>query len=103
MLTAVPGPLHAQRSLPRSQGVGDDVAATIRTVFAQPDATNAKEQWRRVADSFKGPLSPPGGAYGRGGSRRAGVRDIPIGTLEADLVEQSAGAGQLRRSSGART
>ncbi len=30
------------------------VAATIRTVFAQPDAASAKEQWRRVADGFRG-------------------------------------------------
>jgi putative transposase len=30
------------------------VAATIRTVFAQPDAASAREQWRRVADSFRG-------------------------------------------------
>jgi len=29
------------------------VAATIRTVFAQPDATGARNQWRRVADSFR--------------------------------------------------
>ena len=29
------------------------VAATIRTVFAQPDATSAREQWRRVADNFR--------------------------------------------------
>lgn len=29
------------------------VAATIRTVFAQPDASNAQEQWRRVADGFR--------------------------------------------------
>ena len=29
------------------------VAASIRTVFAQPDATNAREQWRKVADSFR--------------------------------------------------
>ena len=29
------------------------VAATIRTVFAQPDADSAHEQWRRVADSFR--------------------------------------------------
>jgi transposase-like protein len=29
------------------------VAATIRTVFAQPDAGSAKEQWRRVADGFR--------------------------------------------------
>ncbi len=29
------------------------VAATIRTVFAQPDALSAREQWRRVADGFR--------------------------------------------------
>jgi len=29
------------------------VAATIRTVFAQPDALSAREQWRRVADNFR--------------------------------------------------
>jgi transposase-like protein len=29
------------------------VGATIRTVFAQPDAHSAREQWRRVADGFR--------------------------------------------------
>ena len=29
------------------------VAATIRTVFAQPDVAAAREQWRRVADTFR--------------------------------------------------
>ncbi len=29
------------------------VAATIRTVFVQPDAAMAREQWRRVADNFR--------------------------------------------------
>ena len=29
------------------------VAATIRTVFAQPTAAQAREQWRRVADGFR--------------------------------------------------
>ena len=29
------------------------VAATIRTVFAQPDANAAREHWRRVADTFR--------------------------------------------------
>ena len=29
------------------------VAATIRTVFVQPDAASAREQWRRVSDSFR--------------------------------------------------
>jgi putative transposase len=29
------------------------VAATIRTVFVQPDPAAAHEQWRRVADSFR--------------------------------------------------
>jgi putative transposase len=35
------------------KGAQQMVAATIRTVFAQPDGGNAKEQWRRVADSFR--------------------------------------------------
>ena len=29
------------------------VAATIRTVFVQPDPASAREQWRRVAESFR--------------------------------------------------
>src|ERR671927_642478 len=29
------------------------VAATIRTVFVQPDPSTAREQWRKVADSFR--------------------------------------------------
>ncbi len=29
------------------------VGATIRTVFAQPDARSAREQWRRVAEGFR--------------------------------------------------
>jgi len=29
------------------------VAATIRTVFAQPDTTSARAQWRRVTDGFR--------------------------------------------------
>lgn len=29
------------------------VAATIRTVFVQPDAKSAREQWRKVADGFR--------------------------------------------------
>src|SRR5918999_747223 len=30
------------------------VAATIRTVFVQPDAQTARDQWRRVTESFRG-------------------------------------------------
>jgi putative transposase len=30
------------------------VAATIRTVFVQPDEVSAREQWRRVTDTFRG-------------------------------------------------
>jgi putative transposase len=29
------------------------VAATIRTAFVQPDVASAREQWRRVAESFR--------------------------------------------------
>src|SRR5215204_3413954 len=32
---------------------GQMVAATIRTVFVQPDAVSAREQWRRVAEGFR--------------------------------------------------
>ncbi len=35
------------------KGAQQLVAATIRTVFAQPDAASAYEQWRRVADGFR--------------------------------------------------
>ena len=37
------------------QGMQALVAATIRTVFAQPTAEQAREQWRRVADGFREP------------------------------------------------
>ncbi len=29
------------------------VGATVRTVFAQPDALGAREQWRKVSDGFR--------------------------------------------------
>ena len=32
------------------------VGATIRSVFAQPDAESAREQWRRVSDGFRSGL-----------------------------------------------
>jgi putative transposase len=35
------------------KGAAQMVAATIRTVFAQPDVASAREQWRRVADGFR--------------------------------------------------
>jgi transposase-like protein len=35
------------------KGAQEMVAATIRTVFVQPDAAAAKDQWRKVADGFR--------------------------------------------------
>jgi transposase-like protein len=35
------------------KGAQQMVGATIRTVFAQPDALSAHQQWRRVADGFR--------------------------------------------------
>jgi len=35
------------------RGAQEMVAATIRTVFVQPDAAAAREQWRKVADGFR--------------------------------------------------
>ena len=40
------------------------VAATIRTVFAQPDAAAAREQWRTGGRQLPSPLSAIGGAAG---------------------------------------
>ena len=39
------------------KGLQQVVAATIRTVFVQPDAASAREQWRRVAEQLR-PRSP---------------------------------------------
>jgi putative transposase len=36
------------------KGAQEMVAATIRTVFAQPEPEQARETWRRVADSLRG-------------------------------------------------
>ena len=35
------------------KGAQQMVAATIRTVFVQPDAASARETWRKVADGFR--------------------------------------------------
>ena len=35
------------------KGAQELVATTVRTVFAQPDAENARVQWRRIADGFR--------------------------------------------------
>jgi transposase-like protein len=42
---------NALALVPRS--AAELVAASIRTVFAQPDAASSREQWRRVADGFR--------------------------------------------------
>ncbi len=49
----MPGPLvrNALALVPKS--AAELVAATIRTVFTQPDAAASREQWRRVADGFR--------------------------------------------------
>lgn len=43
---------NALASVPK--GAQQMVAATIRTVFVQPDAASAREHWRRVTESFRG-------------------------------------------------
>ncbi len=42
---------NALALVPRS--AAELVAATIRTVFTQPDPASSREQWRRVADGFR--------------------------------------------------
>jgi putative transposase len=52
-LAAVSHPFHEERVVLGAQGTQQMVAATIRTVFVQPDATAAREQSRRVADQLR--------------------------------------------------
>ena len=80
------------------KGMQAVVAATIRTVFAQPTAAEARAQWRRVADGFRpnwprlaGLGVPPGP---RGGGRRPGLPGPPAGALAADLEHQPAGTAE---------
>ena len=47
------GALHEECPLLGAQGSAADGGATIRTVFAQPDAQSAHQQWRRVCDGFR--------------------------------------------------
>lgn len=42
---------NALQLVPKAQA--QFVAASIRTVFVEPDATSARVQWRRVADGFR--------------------------------------------------
>ena len=72
------------------------VAATIRTVFVQPDAASAREQWQRVIDNLGPNFPAPGPAAGGGRGRRPGLPGLPVGTLATDLVQQSSGACEPR-------
>ena len=53
------------------------VAATIRTVFAQPDAASAREQWRRVADGFRSRFPRLAELMDEAEERRAGLPAFP--------------------------
>jgi len=45
--------LHEECVVFGPEGCPADGGATIRTVFAQPNAESAHQQWRRVADGFR--------------------------------------------------
>ena len=70
------------------------VGATIRTVFAQPDSESAREQWRRVSESFSFPFPETLGADGGSRGGCALLRHLPCRALAEDLVEQPPGASQ---------
>ena len=69
LLGQAPAPTEHQRTAPAlhptlrnalalvPNGAQQMVAATIRTVFAQPDGGAAREQWRRVAETFRARFS----------------------------------------------
>ena len=94
LLAAVPDAHHAQRVGPcaevRNDDGGDDDPHGVRT-------TGCVQHPAAMAPGIRllpRPVPAGGGADGRGGRRRTGVRGLPRGALAADLVEQSAGESQ---------
>ena len=52
-MAEVSGALHEECFVAGAQGGPADGGATIRTVFAQPDAKSAHQQWLRVSEGFR--------------------------------------------------
>ena len=70
------------------------VAATIRTVFAQPDAGQGPRAVAQGRRRLPGPLPRLAALHGRGRGRRPGLPGLPARALAPDLVEQPARAAQ---------
>ena len=76
------------------KGNAEMVAAAIRTIFAQPDAEQIRDQLDVIA-TMLGRQFPQGRGHApRGEGRPAGLHWVPAGPLAADLVHQPARAGE---------
>ena len=70
------------------------VGATIRTVFAQPDAESAREQWLRVSEGFRHRFPRLSELMEEAEEDVLSYARLPPGALAEDLVQQPPGAGQ---------
>ena len=70
------------------------VAATIRTVFAQPEPEMAQQAWRQVADGFRARYPKLAALLDEAEGDVLGLSGLPPRALAADLEQQSAGAGE---------
>jgi transposase-like protein len=61
------------------KGASQLVAATIRTVFVQPDPVSAHEQWRRVAEGFRTPYPKLAGLMDEAEDEVLAYLDFPSG------------------------
>ena len=103
-LAALPGPLPAQRARAWCPSAPSRWSPPPSAPSSpSPIAASAREQWRRVADSFRAALPTPGRPAGRGRGRGAGLSGLPARALAADLVATTRWSGSTRRSSGAPT
>lgn len=72
------------------------VAATIRTVFVQPDAASARETWRKVADSFRPRFPRVAALLDAAEADVLAYLAFPAEHWRQDLVQQSAGTLESR-------
>jgi putative transposase len=88
------GALPAQRARPRAQGQRRDVAAAIRTIFAQPDAEHVHSQLDVIAGMLGGQFPQAEGMLREDEDDLLAFTAFPVGHAEVDLVDQSAGAAE---------
>ena len=74
------------------------VAATIRTVFVQPDAASARNTWRTVADSFRARFPRLTQMLTQAEDDVLAYANFPQPQLAPGLAQQSGRSDSIRRS-----